>query len=71
MVCCASVSPDGRGVAAVAAIAASVMATWGTVDWSGSFDMLTPLGSPDRAEVGRPKRTFCTPRNYGMYHSRY
>ncbi|MFH8383514.1 hypothetical protein ACH4E7_21630 [Kitasatospora sp. NPDC018058] len=48
--CSASVSPDGRGVAAVAVIAASVMATWGIVGVLCSAGMRTPwerIASPD------------------------
>lgn len=61
LICSTGVSPDGRGVAAVAAIAASVMAFMaaveGAVDWSCSLDMPTPLCPPERAAVGSPQPT--------------
>lgn len=52
-VCCARVSPDGRGVAAVAASADSVMQTWGGV----GVVMLTPgvLAEPGRTVVDRTR----------------
>ncbi|MFH8715816.1 hypothetical protein OHB11_38060 [Streptomyces zaomyceticus] len=55
VLCSARVSPEGRGLAAVAAIAESVIVTWGTVGgfgsvgWFDSVAMLAPLGSPGPA----------------------
>jgi hypothetical protein len=41
-------SPDGLGTVPVAAIAASVIATWGGVNADCCVDMLTPVGSTAR-----------------------